>query len=75
MASGHVHERNYLAAAMADPNEELTKKDFQAMEKAGGNWLCYLMCYAEYKACRTAGGTKEECRLKLAECLLKCKTK
>ena len=64
-------ERQYLENAAKDPNHELNEEDLQLM-RDGVDWFCYLQCYVSYLEARKKGASKEDCKLRLANCIVDC---
>ena len=64
-------ERQYLESAAKDPDHELNEEDLQLM-RDGVDWFCYLRCYVNYMEERRQGASMEECKLRLANCIVDC---
>ena len=69
------HEKEYIQNVAADLEiDDFGAKDLEEIEALGDvNWVCVAKCYIDYRLCRLNGGSQEECRLKMAKCLLDCK--
>lgn len=71
------HERQYLYNLAADTEiDYFGAAELVEIEKLGKVDLkCVAKCVLDLGICRVKGGSKRECGLKFAKCLLDCKKK
>ena len=69
------HEKQYIYNLAADPDiDYFGAEELVEIEKLGDiDWKCVAKCVLDFGICIVKGGSKKECGLKYAKCLLDCK--